>query len=127
VVEASLVLLVFLATLLAIFDLGQCLFIHQTFAARARAAARYGVVHDFDAATIRNMVLYGQPLAPSGQTSGIFGLREEMVTVKQEDIGTSEQRITVTIQGYPYRLFSPFLGRAFTGRPIVVSLPAESQ
>ncbi len=125
-VEAAMVMLVFLATLIGIFDLGQCLFIHQTFVARARSAARYGVVRDYDEAAIRNMVLYGQPSAPEGETSGIFGLTVAMVNVTQAGSGTSEHRIVVSIHGYPYRLFSPWIGREFTGRSIVASMPVET-
>jgi Flp pilus assembly protein TadG len=125
-IEAALVTLVFLATLIGIFDFGQCLFIHQTFVARVRSAVRYGVVRAYDAAAIRNMVLYGQPSTPEGATAGIFGLTGGMVTVTRNDAGTSEQRIVVTIHGYPYRLFSPWIGQTFTGQSIVASAPVET-
>ena len=69
IVEAALVTLVFLATLIGIFDLAQVLFIHQTFVARARSAARYGVLNPDNTDGIQNMVLYGQTTVPSGQTS----------------------------------------------------------
>ena len=124
--EAALVILVFLATLIGIFDMGQVLFVHQTFVARVRSAARYGVVRAYDAGAIRNMVLYGQPAAPTGAVDGIFGLTAGMVSVSQLSPGTSESRIVVSISSYPYRLFSPWIGRAFTGRPIVASLPVET-
>jgi len=121
--EGALVTLVFLATLIGIFDLGQVLFVRQTFTARVRSAARYAVVNTYDAAAIRNMVLYGQPTAGSG--SGVFGLTAGMVQVSQVDPKTSAARIVVTISNYPYRLFSPWIGRAFTGRPITASFPIE--
>ncbi len=124
--EAAFVILVFLATLIGIFDIGQVLFVHQTFVARVRSAARYGVVRAYDADAIRNMVLYGQPAAPAGASNGIFGLTAAMVSVSQMDAGTSESRIVVSVSSYPYRLFSPWIGRAFTGRPIVASLPVET-
>jgi len=120
--EAAFVILVFLATLIGIFDIGQVLFVHQTFVARVRSAARYGVVRTYDPGAIRNMVLHGQPAAPDGASSGIFGLTAAMVGVSQMDPGTSEARIVVSVSSYPYRLFSPWIGRAFTGKPIVASL-----
>ena len=49
-----------------------------------------------------------------------------MVTVTKNDPGTSEQRIVVSIHGYPYRLFSPWIGRTFTGKSIVASMPVET-
>ena len=125
-VEAALVLLVFLATLIGIFDLAQVLYVHQTFTARLRSAARYGVVRTFDADAIRNMVLYNQPAVPAGATSGICGLTADKVTVTRHDAGTSAERVVVTISNFPYRLFSPWIGRTFTGRPLVASLSMET-
>lgn len=124
-VEAALVTLVFLAILIGILDLAQVLFIHQTFVARARGAVRYAAVSNYDPNAVKNMVLYGQPAAPPGSTSGIFGLSPAMVSVARNDAGTNEARIVVTITGYPYRLFSPWIGQAFTGRPIVASVSVE--
>lgn len=125
-VEAALVALVLIVTLIGIFDMGQVFFIHQTLAERVRNAGRYSAVHAFDAAAFRNMVLYNQPTTPSGSTSGIFGLTASMVEVVRHDAGTSEDRIVVTLRNYPFRLFTPIVGRAFTGRPIVVSFPYEA-
>ena len=125
-IESTLVLLVFLVTLLGIFDLGQILFIHQTFVERARNAVRFGVVRTYDPVQIQNMVLFNSPTVPSGATSGFLGLKPGMVTVSRENVGTDEERIVVTIAGYPYRFFSPLIAGAFTGRPIVASLPVET-
>ena len=122
-VEAVLVLLVFLATLIGIFDLGQILFVHQTFVARVRSAARYGVLDPTNVAAIKNMAVFGNP--DSGGT-GIFGLTPAMVSVTRTGNGTSEDRLVVSITGYPYRLFSPWIGKAFTGRAIAASYPVET-
>jgi len=122
--EGALVTLVFLVTLIGIVDLGQVLFVRQTFTARVRSAARYAVVNPNDTEAIRNMVLYGQTSAGSG--SGVFGLAAGMVQVTQADTGTSAARIIVTISGYQYRIFSPWIGQAFTGRPVTASFPIEA-
>jgi len=124
--EGALVILVFLATLIGIFDLGQVLFIHQTFVARARSAARYAVLNPSETDAIKNMVLYGQSTVPVGAISGVFGLDSSMITVTRSDNGTSEDRVVVSIVNYPYRLFSPWIGRTFTGRPIVASFSVEA-
>jgi hypothetical protein len=121
--EGALVTLILAAVLIGIFDLGQVLFVHQTFVARARYAVRYAVVSTYDVTAIKNMVLYGQPTA---RAAGVFNLTAGMVSVSQQDAGTSEQRIVVTISGYPYRFFSPWIGRVMTGRPIIASLPLET-
>jgi hypothetical protein len=106
--------------------MGQVFFIHQTLVERVRNAGRYSAVHEFDAAAFTNMVLYNQPSVPTGRTSGIFGLTPSMVEVARRDEGTSDDRVVLTLRDYPFRLFTPIVGRAFTGRPIVVSVPYES-
>jgi len=125
-VDSALVALVFLATLIGVFDLGQVFFIRQTFVERVRNAARYGVVNTFDATAFKNVVLYNQTTVPEGRTSGIFGLTADQVSVAEYDSGTSEHRIVVTISGYPYRVFSPLIAGVFTGRAITISLPSEA-
>jgi hypothetical protein len=122
-IEGALVTLILAVVLIGIFDLGLVLFIHQTFATRVRSAVRYGVVNTYDPVVITNMVLYGQPTAG---TTGVFGLTAAMVSVARTDVGTNDQRIVVTISGYPYRFFSPWIGGAFNGRSIMASLPLET-
>jgi Flp pilus assembly protein TadG len=124
-VESALVALVFLVTLIGIFDLGQIFFIHQTFVERVRNAARYAVVNTYDATAFKNMVLYSQPTVPTGRTSGIFGLTADMVTVTRAGAGTNDDRIVVSVTNYPYRFFSPLIAGVFQGRAILVSLPSE--
>ena len=121
--EGALVTLVLAAVVIGIFDLGLVLFIHQTFATRVRSAVRYAVVNTYDETVIKNMVLYGQPTA---RASGAFGLTAAMVSVVKTVVGTNDQRIVVTISGYPYRFFSPWIGRVFNGRSIMASLPLET-
>jgi Flp pilus assembly protein TadG len=125
-VESALVALVFLVTLIGIFDLGQIFFIHQSFVERVRKAARYGVVNTFDETAFKNMVLYNQTTVPEGRTSGMFGLTADQISVAQYDTGTSEHRIVVSINRYPYRFFSPLIAGIFTGRPILVSFSSEA-
>jgi hypothetical protein len=123
IVEGALVTLVFAAVLIGIFDLGLILFIQQTFTTRVRSAVRYGVVNTYDETAIKNMVLYGQPTAGA---TGVFGLTASMVSVAETGLGTNDQRIVVTISGYPYHFFSPWIGGDFNGRSIMASLPLET-
>ncbi|MEK7408294.1 MAG: TadE family protein [Acidobacteriota bacterium] len=125
-VESAFITLVFVVTLLGIFDLGQILFIHQSLADRARNAARYAVVRTYDATVVQNMVLYYQPTVPEGATTGFMGLATSMVSVTRSDAGTNEDRITITISNYPFRFFSPLIAGQFYGRPIVVTMPTET-
>ena len=126
-VEAALIMLVFLATLIGIMDLGQLLFIHQSLLERVRWASRWGVVQQpFDADKVKNMVLYAQPTAPSGATSGFLGLTSDKVEVIVTDPGTERGRINVSILNYNYYFFNPLIQRSFqNSRAVSESLPLE--
>lgn len=124
--EGSLVILLLCNVLIGIFDLGQILFIRQTFVYRGRSAVRYGAVNNAAEDAVRNVVLYGTPAAPEGATQGPFGLAPGMVSVSRADIGTNDQRLVVTISGYPYRFFTPWLARTFNGRNIVATATLET-
>jgi len=124
--ESALVCLILVNVLVGILDLGQILFVRQTFTARVRAAARYGAVTNAAETAIRNMVLYGQATAPEGAPAGSFGLTAGMISVAKLDAGTSEQRVVVTVSGFPYRFYTPWIHGVFTGRDITASLPLET-
>ncbi len=124
-VESALILLVFLATLIGIFDISQVLFVHETLVEQARHACRYGVVHYNSTAAIRDMVLFNRPDSPPVGTSGIFGLTASMVDVTRANVGSHEDRMVVTITGYPFYFLSPWIAGRYQGRPIVASLPVE--
>ncbi len=126
ILEGSLVILLLCNVLIGIFDLSQVLFIRQTFVYRARGAVRYGAITNASESVVRNMVLYGSPAAPEGATAGTFGLTPGMVSVSKADTGTTEQRLVVTISGYPYRFFTPWIAGTFTGRNIEASAPLET-
>jgi hypothetical protein len=126
-IEASLVLLVFLTLLFSIFDFGFVLFEHHTLLHQARTAARYGAIQPDDLTAVRNIVLYGNTSAPRNNPPGVFGLETSMVKAARVDDWTSEDRIVITVSGYHYTLITPFMAGKFTGRPITVSAPVENQ
>ena len=126
-VEAALTLPVALFSLFAIFDVGVLLLRQQGFVERLRAASRFAIVEEYDAARIRNVVLYNDPdpVNPSG--NGLLGLKPSMITVSLEDVGDeAAERITIRIQNYPLFLFTPGLAGSFTARPIMQSITRES-
>ena len=126
-IEATLVLMLVLTLFFSIFDTGYVLFEHHTLLHQARTAARYAAINPDDLSAIRNMVLYGTTVAPHGDPPGVFGLESAMVSVAREDDWTPEDRIVITVSGYRYTLITPFIAGAFTGRPISVSAPVETQ
>ena len=126
-VESALIMLVFLATLIGIFDLGQLLFIHQSLVERVRWASRWGVVQQpFDSDSVKNMVVYAQPTVPTGATSGFLGLTPAKVEVIVTDAGTEFGRINVSIINYDYFFFNPMIHRSFQNtKAVSESLPFE--
>ena len=123
--ESALTLLVFITTVIGIADVAQVLFLRSSVYERARAAARYGAVHFDDFDKIRNVALYNQATAPTGGQP-MLGMTAGMVQVARDGAGTSSDRITVYISGYPLHLFTPFLARTISSSTIVVTVPVES-
>jgi Flp pilus assembly protein TadG len=124
VVEAGLTFVILVFLLMGVFDFAQFLFIHQALADRARSAARWGAFNNpTDTTSIQNMVMYNQTTAPTGATSGSFGLTSSMVSVTTPDSGTDNYRLLVTISNYPYQVLSPTIAGTYTGPNITVSVP----
>lgn len=126
--EAALVLTVLLATLLAVLDFGQILFVHQALTERARNAARYAALNPGDVIGARNLVVFGRLVAPAGAdetTRGFLGLTTAMVTVTRNHPDTNEDEIVVAISGYPLQHFSPWFAGAVRGRTIIAASPVE--
>ena len=125
-IEATLLLPLFLIFWFGIVDWGITYYAHQSIVHNANVAARWAVVNAYNEAAIQNMVIYGSPTAPAGATSGMFGLKAG--NVKVELLGseiTYDHRIVITVSGYTWTHFTPFFAGSYTGRPVVVSLPAE--
>jgi hypothetical protein len=132
-VEAALILILALALLIGVLDLGQMMFIHQTVAERTRAAARWGAVNPYDASKVSNMVLYGSITANPG--SELFNITPSHVAVAHNALGTTDDRIDVTVSGYSYSFFSAAIVNSFygaggasanrTGLTVHVSVPYE--
>ena len=65
-VEATLVMMVFLSLLVGIVDCGQVLYSHQALEERVRSSVRWASVHPFDGTgeQVANLVLYNSLEAP---------------------------------------------------------------
>lgn len=111
--ESALIIVVFMVMLIAIFDISMYLFLTHSVKERCRQALREGVVQPYNVTAIENVVLYGNSTAPEGSEPS-FHLNREMIDVQRFDAGSSEDRLTLTISGYRYRLLTPTL----TGAPI---------
>lgn len=128
-VEATLVLLVFLAMLLGVIDCGQILYAHQALVERVRIAARWGAMHPFDGTgeQVANLVLYDQPNAPRAARDGFLGLTRANVQVRYQAPTASrpdDETLTVAVVNYESHFFSPWIARTIISpRPVLVSTP----
>lgn len=134
--ETALILPLFLVFWFGIVDWGIAYWAHQSIVFQANEAARWGVVHGYDATAIRNMVVYGKP-APTDSAKAQFGLKPGNVTVNlvcstaatcpntAAYDPTDNRRIVIRVAGYKFAHFTPFFAGNFTAREVVVSLPTE--
>jgi TadE-like protein len=125
-VESALVMVVFLAILIAIADFGQVLFFHQSIVERVRAGLRWGSIHAYDETAIKNYILFNSSTAPAGASTGFLGLTGSNLQVTQSDVGTNTERITVAVVNYRFYLISPWIAKSFTnGSAVIETLPME--
>jgi hypothetical protein len=125
VVEAALLLPLFLTFWFGIADWGIAFWVHETIVQRANAAVRWGVVNSYDEAKIRNVFLYGDPAA-SGNGSAWFSLQPPKVVISPPNLSDLRTaRITMTVSDYQWQHFTPFFSGTYLGKPITVSLSLE--
>jgi Flp pilus assembly protein TadG len=121
IIETGLTLTLFTMLMFSLFDFGYIMWLHQTLAARAEAAARYGALHPTDTTGMQNYVLY---YSTTGSGPGQFGLTASNVSATRTGAGTDDDRVVVTISGYQFFAIAPAMRG--TGKPITVSMPVEN-
>ncbi|HLH00664.1 MAG TPA: TadE/TadG family type IV pilus assembly protein [Bryobacteraceae bacterium] len=97
-VESALVIAALGGLVLGIAEVGQALVGRQTLADRVHAAARWGALHDYDPAGIRNFVLYGAA-RPSHGNAALLGLVSDDVQVTNAGCPGVDCRISVLVRG----------------------------
>ena len=118
-VESTLILAAFMGLLLAMAGIGQSLFVRQTLADRARMAARWGALNNYDPAAIRRMVLFATTDPTPGQ-SPFFGLPESAVEVSNPGCPGAACRVSVSIPEHGIRSVEPMENST---APLVASKP----
>ena len=116
-VELSLALVIFLILMLGVIDIGQGLYLRGSVTERMRGALRSGVIA-YDAAEVKNFVLYGTRTPSLGAVPN-FGLTQSMVEVTRLDNNTAADRIRITVSNYPVLFLTPVVARRITLAPIV--------
>jgi Flp pilus assembly protein TadG len=117
--ESALVILVFFVMLIGIFDFGQIFFTQEMMTDRVRAAVRWGIVNPYDGTgdQLANMVMYNAPTTPGIGARSFLGLERSNVLVSYfppTADNPNDERITVTIVNYQFRLMSPLIAHTFT-------------
>ncbi len=98
-IESALILTAFMGLLVGMAGVGQMLFVRQTLADRARIAARWGALNNYDPAAIRSMVLFGTA-TPAPDTAPFFGLTPGAVQVSNPGCPGPACRVRVAIAEY---------------------------
>lgn len=122
IIETGFIFVVFTTMLIGMFDFGRILFIHQAITDRVRYAARWGAANGPGNTTaIQNQILYAQSTAPAGAT-GFLGITTAMISVTQSGAGTADNRLTVSVTGFPYKTLAPFWNKSWTGPTVTVTM-----
>lgn len=149
IVEASLILPLFLVFWFGIVDWGITYWVHETIVHNTNLAARRAIVNTWDATATRNMVVYGNA---AGSGTRLFGLSaagtdagpgtnvdvtlkclttmtpslQQGTTCLDAAWAQSPRWIEIVVHDYRWAHFTPFFSGSYTGRPVTVSLPTES-
>ncbi len=134
-VEMAFTLLVFLFLTFGITEFARALYTYNTIVHYTRAAARWAVVHPYDAGNVakaQNIVLYGDPDISSGNPllNGLTRVMIEVpapVTIEEEPSShiPLSQKISVIVRNYQFRFLVP-IAPNITIPPFETSLYTES-
>ncbi len=105
-VESALILAAFMGLLVGMAGIGETLFVRQTLGDRARMAARWGALNNYDPAAIRRVVLYGTA-EPAPGDSAFFHLAPTAVEVSNPGCPGPACRIAIAIPEHGIRSVEP--------------------
>lgn len=134
--EFAVVAGLFFMLIIGIIEFGRLFYTHNALTDATRRGARYAVLHNKNAACVKNVVVYGEThlnattCAPlSGAQPLINGLSASQVSVAYNPIdsfGLNEGTATVSITGYTFQLGIPFVARNLNMPDYASTLTAES-
>src|SRR5438552_13810756 len=95
-VEFSIAATVFLLAMFAVLEFGRALWVHNALADAARRGARYAVIHNSaDAASVKNVVVYGDPAG--GSQPVVNNLTTSNVNVTYSNFGLEAGTVSVSV------------------------------
>ena len=124
-VEFAIGATVFVTALFAVLEFGRALWVHNALTDAARRGARYAVVNsNADSASVKNVVVYGNP-AGTG-TPLINNLSTANVDVNYSTFGVGEGTATVNITNYKFQFVVPLIGTTINMPAYKTTLIGES-
>ena len=124
-VEFAIGATVFLMSMFAVLEFGRALWVHNALADAARRGARYAVLHSSaDAAQVRNVVVFGDPLG--GAQPVVNNLSTSNVVVDYSTFGLNKGSVSVSITAYQFQFVIPLIGTTIQMPSYTTTLTAES-
>jgi len=109
----------------AVLEFGRALWVHNALADAARRGARYAVLHSSaDAAQVRNVVVFGDPLG--GSQPVVNNLSTSNVVVDYSTFGLNKGSVSVSITDYQFQFVIPLIGTTIQMPSYTTTLTAES-
>lgn len=123
-VEFAIGVTVFMTAMFAVMEFGRALWVHNALTDAARRGARYATLHSqADAASVKNVVVYGNPQG-SGQPM-LNNLSTGIVDVDYNNFGLNDGTVSVSIDKYQFQFVIPIFGATITMPSYKTTLTAE--
>jgi Flp pilus assembly protein TadG len=107
-VEFAIGATVFLTVMFGVIEFGRALWTHNALSDAARRGARYAVNHPAtDAASVRNVVVYGDPAG--GTKPLVENLTTSNVQVQYTNFGLAQGTVSVSIVSYQFKFVVPIV------------------
>ena len=124
-VEFAIALTVFLTAMFAVVEFGRALWVHNALADAARRGARYATLHAAsDVASVKNVVVYGDPAG--GSQPLVPNLTTGNVTVNYSQFGLNKGTVSVSVTNYQFQFVIPIVGTTITMPNYTTTLTGES-
>ena len=124
-VEFAIGATVFVTALFGVLEFGRALWVHNALTDAARRGARYAVVNsNADSASVKNVVVYGNPDGTG--TPLINNLSTVNVDVNYSTFGVGEGTVSVSITNYQFQFVVPLIGTTINMPAYKTTLIGES-
>lgn len=125
IVEFAIAASLFFVAMFGVLEFGHMFWVHNALADAARRGARYAVLHpSSDTASVKNVVVYGDPAG--GSQPLVNNLTTGNVNVTYSGFGLAAGTVSVGITGYQYKFIMPLIGSTINMPGYNTTLTGES-